>query len=85
MVTPAARREAVAHLCEAHQVSQRQACAALGTDRSSVRYRSVRPDEARAKINAWKEDYNRNRPHSSLGNLTPEEFAIKSRLEMKAA
>ena len=279
MVTPAARREAVAHLCEAHQVSQRRACAALGTDRSSVRYRSVRPDdtdlrkamkavaaerrrfgyrrvhvmlerqgwqvnqkklrrlyreeklqvrkrggrkralgtrrpmllperpnerwsldfvsdaftdgrrfrvlaivddfsreclalvadtslsglrvtreltaimarrgrprmivsdngteltsmavlrwcqetridwhyiapgkpmqngfvesfngsfrdellnetlfsslaEARAKINAWKEDYNRNRPHSSLGNLTPEEFAIKSRLEMKAA
>ena len=41
--------------------------------------------EARAKINAWKEDYNRIRPHSSLGNLTPEEFAIKSRLEMKAA
>ena len=32
-----------------------------------------------------KEDYNRIRPHSSLGNLTPEEFAIKSRLEMKAA
>ena len=45
MVTPAARREAVAHLCEAHQVSQRRACAALGTDRSSVRYRSVRPDD----------------------------------------
>ena len=41
--------------------------------------------EARAKINTWKEDYNRIRPHSSLGNLTPEEFAIKSRLEMKAA
>lgn len=41
--------------------------------------------EARVKINAWKEDYNRIRPHSSLGNLTPEEFAIKSRLEMKAA
>ena len=45
MVTPAARREAVAHLCEAHQVSQRRACTALGTDRSSVRYRSVRPDD----------------------------------------
>ena len=33
--------------------------------------------EAREKITAWKEDYNRNRPHSSLGNLTPQEFAIE--------
>ncbi|WP_242500847.1 transposase, partial [Tropicimonas sp. IMCC6043] len=41
--------------------------------------------EAREKITAWKEDYNRNRPHSSLGNLTPREFAMKSRLETKAA
>ena len=41
--------------------------------------------EARIKITAWKEDYNRIRPHSSLGNLTPEEFAEKTRLEMKAA
>jgi putative transposase len=41
--------------------------------------------EAREKITVWKEDYNRNRPHSSLGNLTPQEFAMKSRLETKAA
>ncbi len=41
--------------------------------------------EARDKITAWKEDYNRHRPHSSLGNLTPQEFAMKSRLETKAA
>ncbi|MEL7219051.1 MAG: IS3 family transposase [Pseudomonadota bacterium] len=41
--------------------------------------------ETRAKITAWMEDYNRNRPHSSLGNLTPREFAMKSRLETKAA
>ena len=41
--------------------------------------------EARATITAWMEDYNRNRPHSSLGNLTPREFAMKSRLETKAA
>lgn len=46
MVTPAARRQAVAHLCEAHGVSERRACKALGTDRSSVRYRSCRPDDA---------------------------------------
>jgi len=46
MVTPAARREAVAHLCTAHEVSQRRACSVLDIDRSSVRYRSVRPDDA---------------------------------------
>ena len=41
--------------------------------------------EARTAITAWKEDYNQIRPHSSLGNLTPEEFSMKMRLEMKAA
>ena len=45
MVTPAAKREAVAHACLVHGVSQRRACEALGVDRSSVRYRSTRaPD-----------------------------------------
>jgi putative transposase len=41
--------------------------------------------EIRVKITQWKEDYNRHRPHSSLGNLTPQEFAMKSRLETRAA
>ena len=45
MVTPAARREAAAHLEEVHGVSQRRACQALGVDRSSVRYRHRRPDD----------------------------------------
>ena len=31
-------------------------------------------DDARPKINAWWEDYNDHRPHSSLGNLTPSEY-----------
>jgi len=31
--------------------------------------------EARAKIAAWREEYNEERPHSSLGYLTPREFA----------
>src|SRR4051794_41955084 len=46
MVTPAARREAVAHLRVAYEVSERRACSALGADRTSVRYRSSRPDDA---------------------------------------
>ena len=45
MVTPVARREAAAHLRQAYAVSQRRACRAIGTDRSSVRYRSRRPDD----------------------------------------
>lgn len=46
MVTPGARREAVAYACGQHGVSQRRACDVLGVDRSSVRYRSIRPDDS---------------------------------------
>jgi len=49
MVTPAARREAAAHLGVAYEVSERRACSALGADRTSVRYRSRRPDDATAR------------------------------------
>ena len=31
--------------------------------------------DARDKIDRWRDDYNRHRPHSSLGDLTPVEFA----------
>jgi putative transposase len=31
--------------------------------------------EARGTIEAWRDDYNHRRPHSSLGALTPVEFA----------
>ena len=41
--------------------------------------------EARNQITAWKEDYNTHRPHSSLGNSTPNEFAKKMALEKQAA
>jgi putative transposase len=34
-------------------------------------------DDARHKIETWRIQYNRERPHSSLGNLTPEEFAAQ--------
>ncbi|WP_342071499.1 IS3 family transposase [Yoonia algicola] len=46
MVTPAAKRKAVDHLCDQHGVSQRRACDVRQVDRSSVRYRSTRPDDA---------------------------------------
>jgi len=35
--------------------------------------------EARAIIEAWHQDYNQLRPHSSLGALTPSEFAALKR------
>jgi putative transposase len=46
MVTPAARREAAAHLQSAHEMSERRAIRVIGADRTSVRYQSTRPDDA---------------------------------------
>ena len=46
MVTPAVRRDAVAHLVEVYEMSERRACSAIGVDRSSVRYRTRSPDDA---------------------------------------
>ncbi len=43
-MTPVAKRKAVAHLVNNHQVSQRRACEVLEVDRSTVRYRSKRMD-----------------------------------------
>ncbi len=42
-------------------------------------------DDAQEKIEGWRQDYNRTRPHSSLGNLTPNEFAIRCRPSATAA
>jgi putative transposase len=50
MVTPVARRQAVAHLCSSFEVSQRRACEVIGADRSSVRYLSLRPDDATIRV-----------------------------------
>ena len=36
-------------------------------------------DDARRKLLEWKTDYNERRPHGSLGDLTPTEFAAKER------
>ena len=42
---PAAKREAVAHLREHFQMSERRACSVLAADRKMIRYRSRRPPE----------------------------------------
>jgi hypothetical protein len=46
MMTPAARREAVAHLRTTFGATERRACEVLGADRTSVRYRGRRADDA---------------------------------------
>jgi putative transposase len=34
-------------------------------------------EDAKAKIEAWRIDYNQHRPHSSLGHLTPSEYVAR--------
>lgn len=41
--------------------------------------------DAPSDITKWKEDYTQNQPHSSLGNLTPNEFAAKMTLQKQTA
>ena len=41
--------------------------------------------DARDGLEEWRNDYNRNRPHSALGNMTPLEFAEKINLDRIAA
>lgn len=43
---PAAQRQAIAHVCQAHEVSERRACTVLGFDRSSMRYQARRANDA---------------------------------------
>lgn len=45
-MTPAARRAAVSAAREVHGISERRACSILGTDRSAMRYRHRRGDDA---------------------------------------
>jgi putative transposase len=49
MVTPAAKREAVAHLKGAHEMSERRACRVIDCQRMTIRYRSRRPDDPRLR------------------------------------
>jgi len=49
MVTPAEKREAVAHLRQGHEMSERRACHVIGCERMTIRYRSRRPDDAKLR------------------------------------
>jgi len=46
VVTPAAKRKAVAHLMDAHGMSERRACKAIGYCRMTVRCQTTRADDA---------------------------------------
>jgi putative transposase len=41
--------------------------------------------DARSRIEDWGMDYNQNRPHTSLGGLTPEVFAARINTDRKIA
>lgn len=61
MVTPAAKREAVAHLQALLDVSERRACRVIAVDRTSIRYRSRRGDDGdlREKLRALAQERRR--------------------------
>ena len=52
MVTPVARREAVADFSQRYEVSERRACSVIGADRTSVRYRSTASGRCRGSNSA---------------------------------
>src|SRR5206468_10740743 len=41
-------------------------------------------EDARTKIETWRNDYNEVRPHSALGNRTPTEYAARAGLAQLA-
>ena len=63
--------------------SSRASKDASGTSASDTLFSTL--TEARNAISSWKEDDNRHRPHSALGNITPAGFALRSTLEKQAA
>ena len=41
--------------------------------------------DARARLAAWRREYNEDRPHSALGNVTPEEFVHQAQAAPEVA
>lgn len=54
MVTPSAKRQAIAQLVTSHKMSERRACRVIGCCRMSVRYKTIRQDDPvlRDRLNA---------------------------------
>jgi putative transposase len=50
MVTHATRPEATPFYLQVYEVSQQRACQVIGADRSSVRYRSRRPEDGLLRL-----------------------------------
>ena len=78
MVTPAVKREAVAHLKTDHGMSERRACLVIGCVRMTIRYRSRRPDDAalRARLRALAHERRRFGYRRLLIFLRREGFAV---------
>ena len=61
--------------------SQRRACALVGIEPMTYRHKARRPDNGvlRTRLKELAQaDYNQQRSHTSLGGLTPNEFAARS-------
>lgn len=84
-MTPAARREAVAHLRAAHAVCERRACSVLAVDRSSVRYRSCRPDDGEVRERLWALSSERRSFGYPLAGRRMLAFAERRRLQLLLA
>lgn len=65
MVTPGAKREAVAHAREHHGVSERRACVLFGVSRRVIRYESSRPDDGALRQRLRELDTRNNRDFGS--------------------
>jgi Integrase core domain len=82
VVSPQARREAVGILTAERGLGVTRACGLVGISRSLYGYKSCRSPalephcraRRRSTIEAWRIEYNTERTHSSLDDLTPEEF-----------
>ena len=78
------RRSAPGHGARGVLITTDPSCATRSEPRGEVKVRRVKfvnaswfqnLFDARRKIAAWREEYNHERPHSSLGYRTPAEFA----------
>src|SRR5262249_24953425 len=78
MVTPAAKREAVAHVRSAFELSERRACRIVGCVRMTVRYCSRRPPdtELRERLKALAHERRRFGYRRLHGFLRPGGFIV---------